>query len=90
MKLSGKHNSLVFAGLLLSSAAGGVQAQDARDARTDLSEAMAAAAAEGAMDEALPQVEILHLEPPIALSRLQEEDAVDAGYRQLRTGPGRT
>jgi tetratricopeptide (TPR) repeat protein len=76
VKLSGKHNSLVFAGLLLSSAAGGVQAQDARDVRTDLSEAMAATAAEGELDEALPQVEILHLEPPIALSRLQEEDAV--------------
>ena len=87
MKLSGKHNSLVFAGLLLSSAAGGVQAQDARDARTDLSEAMAAAAAEGAMDEALPQVEILHLEPPIALSRLQEEDAVASISAFLQPAP---
>jgi tetratricopeptide (TPR) repeat protein len=84
VKLSGRHNSLVLAGLLLGSAAGVVQAQDTRDARTDLSTVMATAAAEGEADETLPVVQVLHLEAPIALSRLneQEEAALISAFMQ--------
>jgi len=77
VKLSGRHELLVLAGLLLGSLAGVLQAQDPSDVRTDLSTVMAASAAESetGSTEAVQLAEVLHLEPPIALSRLAEEEA---------------
>ncbi len=66
---------LIIAAVLLGSAAGGTLAQDAREARTDLSTVMAANAAEGEVDESVPLVQVLHLEPPIPLSRVDSEEA---------------
>lgn len=84
MKLSGRHTSLLFSALLMSSAASVLQAQDPRDVRTDLSAVMATSAANAAADETSPQVQILHLEPPIALSRVEEEsnDALVNAFMQ--------
>ena len=75
MKFSSRQELLIIAALLLGSAAGGTLAQDAREPRTDLSTVMAANAAEGEVDDTLPLVQVLHLEPPIALSRVESEDA---------------
>ena len=76
MKLSVRQNYLVFAGLLLSGSAGVALAQGPGDVRTDLSSVMASSAAESeaGTDESLPLVQVLHLEPPIALSSIEEQD----------------
>ncbi len=66
---------LIIAAVLLGSAAGGTLAQDVREARTDLSTVMAANAAAGEVDESAPLVQVLHLEPPILLSRVDSEEA---------------
>jgi len=89
VKLSGRHNFLVLAGLLLSSPTGVVQAQDPRDARTDLGAVMAASAAasEAGTVEATPLVEVLHLEPPIALDRLGEQQAEARISAFMQTAP---
>lgn len=75
MKFSGRQELLIIATVLLGSAAGGTLAQDARETRTDLSTVMAANAAEGEVDDTVPPVQVLHLEPPIALSRVESEEA---------------
>ncbi len=75
MKFSGRQELLIIATALLGSAAGGTLAQDARETRTDLSTVMAANAAEGEVDDTVPPVQVLHLEPPIALSRVESEEA---------------
>ncbi len=66
---------LIIAAVLLGSAAGSALAQDVGEARTDLSTVMAANAAEGEVDESVPLVQVLHLEPPIPLSRIDSEEA---------------
>ena len=75
MKFSGRQELLIIAAVLLGSGAGGTLAQDGREARTDLSTVMAVNAAEGEVDESVPLVQVLHLEPPIPLSRIASEEA---------------
>lgn len=89
MKLSDRQNFLVFAALLLSSPAGMVLAQSPGDVRTDLSSVMASSAAESeaGTDESLPLVQVLHLEPPIALSSIDEQDPAALIDFFMKPGP---
>lgn len=73
MKFFSRHQLLIIAAVLLGSVPGSILAQDGRQASTDVSTVMAADATEGEADEAA--VQVLHLEPPIALSRLESEEA---------------
>lgn len=77
MKLSGRHHFPVLAVLLLSSSASLVQAQDPDEAQRDPGVIATASAAESeaGTSETLPLVEVLHLEPPIALSRLHDAES---------------
>lgn len=65
----------IIAAVLLGSVAGTALAQDRGDSRTTLSNVMAASAVEGEVDESAPLVQVLHLEPPIPLSRMDSEEA---------------